>query len=164
MVCAVEEIEKSILFSGKGGGGGGCFQNAENRILLPSVSTLLSLIVGCGKRSLTAILMCCSVLFTLDVPPVFPPPSNLFSILLQITNNAGCPVTVISNDAKPLNGETLLPNSMLTVSKLTSHMKPVKFFAVDSATEKRLLINGMESVNVSPSTKQIMMPLVISGK
>ena len=102
--------------------------------------------------------------FTLDVPPVFPPPSNLFSILLQITNNAGCQVTVISNDAKPLNGETLLPNSMLTVSKLTSHMKPVKFFAVDSATEKRLLINGMESVNVSPSTKQIMMPLVISGK
>lgn len=107
--------------------------------------------------------MFCSVFFTLDVPPVFPPSSNLFSILLQITNNAGCQVTVISNDAKPLNGETLLPNSMLTVSKLTSHMKPVKFFAVDSATEKRLLINGMESVNVLPSTKQIMMPLVISG-
>ena len=116
------------------------------------------------KVSINFILMFCSVFFTLDVPPVFPPPSNLFSILLQITNSAGCQVTVISNDAKPLNGETLLPNSMLTVSKLTSHMKPVKFFAVDSATEKRLLINGKESVNVSPSTKQIMMPLVISGE
>lgn len=106
----------------------------------------------------------CDVSLVSDVPPVFPPPSQLFSILLQVTNNAGCQVTLVSNDAKPLNGESLLPNSMLTVSKLTTHMKPVKFYAVDSATEKRLLINGMESVNVSPSMKQILMPLVISGK
>lgn len=104
------------------------------------------------------------VLLVLDVPPVFPPPSQLFSVLLQITNNAGCQVTLVSNDAKPLNGEILLPNSMLTVSKLTTHMKPIKFYAVDSATEKRLLINGQDSVNVSPSTKQILMPLIVSGK
>ena len=43
MVCAGKEIEKSTLFGGKGGGGE-CIQDAENRILLPSVSTLLSLI------------------------------------------------------------------------------------------------------------------------
>nr|XP_058946642.1 uncharacterized protein LOC131774603 [Pocillopora verrucosa] len=95
------------------------------------------------------------------VPPIFPPPQQ-FSILLQVTNNAGSQVTLVSNDAKPLNGDDLQPNSMLTVSKLTTHMKPIKFYAVDSATEKRLLINGMESVSVSPSTKQIVMPLVIS--
>ena len=104
------------------------------------------------------------VMLVLDVPPVFPPPSQLFSVLLQITNNAGCQVTLVSNDAKPLNGEILLPNSMLTVSKLTTYMKPIKFYAVDSATEKRLLINGQDSVNVSPSTKQILMPLIVSGK
>lgn len=97
-----------------------------------------------------------------DVPPIFPPPQQ-FSILLQVTNNAGSQVTLVSNDAKPLNGDDLQPNSMLTVSKLTTHMKPIKFYAVDSATEKRLLINGMESVSVSPSTKQIVMPLVVSG-
>ena len=45
VVCAVEEIEKSTLFWGKGEKK--CFQKAENRILLPSVSTLLSLIVVC---------------------------------------------------------------------------------------------------------------------
>lgn len=94
---------------------------------------------------------------------MFPPPSQLFSVLLQVTNNAGVQITLVSNDAKPLNGETMLPSSMLTVNKLTTHMKPIKLFAVESATEKRLLINGMDSVSVSPSTKQIMMPLVVSG-
>lgn len=139
----------------------GIEQNVEKHSTIPlrlgySVTATVSVTV--------LFMIFCDVFFILDVPPVFPPPSQLFSILLQITNNAGCQVTLISNDAKPLNGETLLPNSMLTVSKLTSHMKPIKFLAVDSATEKRLLINGVESVNVSPSTKQIMMPLVISGK
>lgn len=42
-------------------------------------------------------------------------------------------------------------------------MRSVKFLAVESATEKRLLINGMDSVNVSPSKKHIVTPLVISG-
>ena len=49
VVCAVEEKEKSSLFTGGSGGGvggWGCDQDAQNRILLPSVPTLLSPIVG----------------------------------------------------------------------------------------------------------------------
>ena len=43
MVCAVEEIENSTLF---GGTGEIVSKTLENRILLPSVSTLLSPIIG----------------------------------------------------------------------------------------------------------------------
>ena len=72
-------------------------------------------------------------------------------------------VTLMSNDARPLNGENIAPGRMMTISKVTPRMRPVKFLAVESATEKRLLINGMDSVNVSPSKKQIVTPLMISG-
>ena len=102
-------------------------------------------------------------MFCLDMPPSILPPSQLFSVLLQVTNNAGVKVTLMSNDAKPLNGETIAPNSMLAISKVTTHMRAIKFMAVESATEKLLLINGMNSVNVSPSKKQSVMPLIISG-
>lgn len=69
----------------------------------------------------------------------------------------------MSSDAKPVSGETLDAGSMMTIAKVTQHMRSVKFLAVESATERRLLINGMDSVNVSPSKKQIVTPLIISG-
>ena len=72
-------------------------------------------------------------------------------------------MTLMSSDSSPLNGENIEPRSMMTVSKTTTHMRPIKFLAVESATEKLLLINGKESVNVSPSKKSIVMPLIVSG-
>ena len=42
-------------------------------------------------------------------------------------------------------------------------MRAIKFTAVESDTERRMQINGMDSVSVSPSDKQVVMPLVISG-
>ena len=72
-------------------------------------------------------------------------------------------MTLMSSDSNPLNGENIEPRSMTTISKVTTHMSPVKFLAVESATEKMLLINGKESVNISPSKKSIVMPLIISG-
>ena len=97
-----------------------------------------------------------------DVPPVIPG-SQRFSFLLQITNNAGVRVTLVSNDAKPLNGENIEPSSMMTINKVTRQMRAIKFVAVESDTERRMQINGMDSVSVSPSDKQVVMPLVISG-
>ena len=72
-------------------------------------------------------------------------------------------VTLVSNDAKPLNGENIEPSSMMTISKVTRQMRAIKFVAVESDTERRMQINGMDSVSVSPSDKQVVMPLVISG-
>ena len=69
----------------------------------------------------------------------------------------------MSSDAKPVSGEALDAGSMMTIAKVTQHMRSIKFLAVESATERRLLINGMDSVNVSPSKKQIVTPLIISG-
>ena len=97
------------------------------------------------------------------MPPSNPPSSQRFSLSLQITNNAGVKVTLMSSDGKPVNGETLDTGIMMTVAKVTQHMRSIKFLAVESATEKRLLINGMDSVNVAPSKKQIVTPLIISG-
>lgn len=97
------------------------------------------------------------------MPPANPPSSQRFSLLLQITNNAGVKITLMSSDAKPVSGESLDAGSMMTIAKETQHMRSVKFLAVESATERRLLINGMDSVNVSPSKKQIVTPLIISG-
>ena len=50
MVCAVEEIEKSTLFLGEGGEN--VTKTLKNRILLPSVSTLLSPIVALSSRNI----------------------------------------------------------------------------------------------------------------
>ncbi|XP_015769139.1 PREDICTED: uncharacterized protein LOC107347690 [Acropora digitifera] len=97
------------------------------------------------------------------VPPANPPSSQRFSLLLQITNNAGVKITLMSSDAKPVSGEALDAGSMMTIAKVTQHMRSIKFLAVESATERRLLINGMDSVSVSPSKKQIVTPLIISG-
>ena len=104
----------------------------------------------------------CHLIFCPDVPPVIPG-SQRFSFLLQITNNAGVRVTLVSNDAKPLNGENIEPSSMMTINKVTRQMRAIKFAAVESDTERRMQINGMDSVSVSPSDKQVVMPLVISG-
>ena len=72
-------------------------------------------------------------------------------------------VTLVSNDAKPLNGENIEASSMMTINKVTRQMRAIKFVAVESDTERRMQINGMDSVSVSPSDKQVVMPLVISG-
>ena len=69
----------------------------------------------------------------------------------------------MSNDATPLNGENIEASSMMTINKVTSQMRAIKFVAVESDTERRMQINGMVSVSVSPSDKQVVMPLVISG-
>ena len=97
------------------------------------------------------------------MPPANPPSSQRFSLLLQITNNAGVKITLMSSDAKPVSGEALDAGSMMTIAKVTQHMRSIKFLAVESATERRLLINGLDSVNISPSKKQIVTPLIISG-
>ena len=87
-----------------------------------------------------------------------------FSLILQVTNNAGAKVILISSDSQPLNGIDIEPRQMLAINKLAPQPKSVEFLAVDPATERHLLINGVDTVTVTPSSKLTVTPLIISGE
>ena len=76
----------STLFWGKGGGWGEYFQDAENRILLPCVSTLLSLIVGTVLNGYSSQRGPLGMVGFWNASPVLPsPPLRGYSAELQST-------------------------------------------------------------------------------